>query len=188
MGSRVLHDHHKYGVLNVTDVLVKSSNIGMAKIGERLGNAELHKATTIFGFGHRCGIELPGELVGLVRPLKQWTSYSTGSVPMGQEIAVTPLQLIAGHAALANGGILISPRLVRDRPAAPTGRPWAKRPEHDERASVREPWLHNISLANPMLASNRPDESDESNKEAARRSPAVVSETVHPDIARWMVE
>jgi cell division protein FtsI (penicillin-binding protein 3) len=188
MGRRVLHDHHKYGVLNVTDVLVKSSNIGMAKIGERLSNAELHKATTIFGFGRRCGIELPGELVGLVRPLKQWTSYSTGSVPMGQEIAVTPLQLIAGHAALANGGRLISPRLVRDQPAAPTGRPWAKRPESHERSAARKPWLHNISLAIPTLASNRPDESDESNDEAARTSPAVVSETVHSDIARWMVE
>jgi cell division protein FtsI/penicillin-binding protein 2 len=112
MGRRVLHDHHKYGPLSVTDILVKSSNIGMAKIGERMGNARLFQAAMAFGFGGRTGIELPGELSGRVRPLKQWNSYSTGSVPMGQELAATPLQIIAAYGALANGGTLITPRLV----------------------------------------------------------------------------
>ncbi len=112
MGKRLLHDHHRYGALSVTDILVKSSNIGMAKIGERMGNARLYQAAIAFGFGGRTGIELPGELAGRVRPLKQWNSYSTGSVPMGQEIAATPLQIIAAYGALANGGTLITPRLV----------------------------------------------------------------------------
>jgi cell division protein FtsI/penicillin-binding protein 2 len=112
MGQRLLHDHHRYGALSVTDILVKSSNIGMAKIGERMGNARLYQAAIAFGFGGRTGIELPGELAGRVRPLKQWNSYSTGSVPMGQEIAATPLQIIAAYGALANGGTLITPRLV----------------------------------------------------------------------------
>ena len=112
MGRRVLHDHHRYGLLSLTDVLVKSSNIGMAKIGERMGNEQLEKAATLFGFGRKTGIELPGELVGILRPLKQWTSYSTGSIPMGHEIATTPLQLITAHAALANGGELVRPRIV----------------------------------------------------------------------------
>jgi cell division protein FtsI/penicillin-binding protein 2 len=112
MGHRILHDHHKYGPLSVIDILVKSSNIGMAKIGQRLGNARLFQAAMAFGFGGRTGIELPGELPGRVRPLKQWNSYSTGSVPMGQEIAATPLQIIAAYGALANGGTLITPRLV----------------------------------------------------------------------------
>ncbi len=112
MGRRVLHDHHRYGMLSLTDVLVKSSNIGMAKVGEKLGNHELFRATVQWGFGARTGIELPGELDGLVRPLTQWNSYSTGSIPMGQELAVTPLQLATAHAALANGGLLQSPRLV----------------------------------------------------------------------------
>src|SRR5205807_6358871 len=97
MGRRVLHDHHRYGRLPVVDILVKSSNIGMAKIGERMGNARLFQAATAFGFGARTGIELPGELAGRVRPLKQWNAYSTGSVPMGQEVAATPLQLIAAY-------------------------------------------------------------------------------------------
>jgi cell division protein FtsI (penicillin-binding protein 3) len=112
MGRRVLHDHHRYGKLSLTDVLVKSSNIGMAKIGERMENARLHEAATIFGFGRKTGIELPGELPGILRPLKEWTSYSTGSIPMGHELATTPLQLITAHAALANGGLLVRPRIV----------------------------------------------------------------------------
>lgn len=112
MGGRQLHDHHKYGMLSLTDVLVKSSNIGMAKIGEKLGNDELFDLTHAWGFGARTGVELPGELSGIVHPRKKWTSYSIGSVPMGQEIAVTPMQLIAAHAALANGGLLKTPRLV----------------------------------------------------------------------------
>jgi cell division protein FtsI/penicillin-binding protein 2 len=115
MGRRTLHDHHPYGRLSVTDILVKSSNVGMAKIGERLGNDGLYAAAATFGFGRRTGIELPGELPGLLRPLDDWTSYSTGSIPMGQELASTPLQIIAAHAALANGGRLISPHLLLSR-------------------------------------------------------------------------
>ena len=114
MASRVLHDHHKYGALSVTDILVKSSNIGMAKIGQRMGNTRLYQAAVAFGFGGPTGIELPGELPGKVRALRKWNSYSTGSVPMGQEIAATPLQIITAYGALANGGTLTSPRLVRD--------------------------------------------------------------------------
>jgi len=112
MGARVLHDHHPFGELSLTDVLVKSSNIGMAKIGEKLTNAELYRAVIAFGFGRKTGSELPGELDGIVRPREKWDGYSTGSIPMGQEIAVTPLQLITAHAALANGGRLMNPRLV----------------------------------------------------------------------------
>ena len=116
MGRRVLHDHHPYGLLSLTDVLVKSSNIGMAKIGERMGNERLEHAATLFGFGRKTGIELPGELPGILRPLKEWTSYSTGSIPMGHELATTPLQLITAHAALAHGGMLVRPRIVLPDP------------------------------------------------------------------------
>lgn len=114
MGRRVLHDHHPYPSLSVEDVLVKSSNIGMARIGERLGLSELHRATALFGFGRRTGIELPGEVEGLVRPAVEWDSYSIGSIPMGQELAVTPIQLITAHAALANEGRLVRPHLLLD--------------------------------------------------------------------------
>ena len=113
MGRRLLHDHHPYPELSVTDILVKSSNIGMAKIGERLKNRGLYEATLKFGFGRPTGINLPGELSGILRPLKEWNGYSTGSIPMGHELAVTPLQLITAQAALANGGQLITPRILK---------------------------------------------------------------------------
>ncbi|MDG2128576.1 MAG: penicillin-binding protein 2 [Fuerstiella sp.] len=112
MGRRILHDHHAYSQLSVENVLVKSSNIGMARIGERLGVQGLYRATAAFGFGTRTGIELPGEVGGLVRPKADWDEYSIGSIPMGHELAVTPLQLITAHAALANGGRLVRPHLL----------------------------------------------------------------------------
>ena len=112
MGPRVLHDHHRYGELSLTDVLVKSSNIGMAKIGERLTNENLYRAAVMFGFGSKTGSGLPGELNGILQSFHKWNIYSTGSIPMGQEIAVTPLQLITAHAALANEGVYRQPGLI----------------------------------------------------------------------------
>ena len=114
MGKRILHDHHPYSKLSVEDVLVKSSNIGMARIGERIGLEELYRATAAFGFGARTGIELPGEIDGLIRPQANWDEYSLGSIPMGHELAVTPLQLITAHAALANRGRMVRPHLLVD--------------------------------------------------------------------------
>ncbi|QDT38027.1 peptidoglycan D,D-transpeptidase FtsI family protein [Stratiformator vulcanicus] len=113
-GSRLLTDPVAHGRLSVTDVLVKSSNIGMAKIGERLGNDELFHAAAAFGFGRRTGSGLSGEVAGLLRPVSRWDHYSTGSVPMGQEFAVTPLQLAVAHAAIASDGVLKQPRFVKD--------------------------------------------------------------------------
>ncbi len=112
MGKRLLHDHHPYGLLSLTDVLVKSSNIGMAKIGERLGNVRLHQLAQAFGFGSKTGIELPGEVTGFLRPEKEWTRYSTGSIPMGHELTATPLQMATAYAILANHGRRISPHLL----------------------------------------------------------------------------
>ncbi|MCA9039948.1 MAG: penicillin-binding protein 2 [Planctomycetaceae bacterium] len=112
MGRRTLHDHHRYGELDLTNVLVKSSNIGMAKIGECLQNQGLFETVSNFGFGQPTGVPVAGELAGKLRPFKDWDGYSTGSIPMGQEIAATPLQMIRAHAVLANGGILVQPKLV----------------------------------------------------------------------------
>jgi len=129
MGRRLLHGHHPYGRLSVKNILIKSSNIGMAKIGERLTNSGLHQAATRFGFGRLTGCGLPGEISGTVRPLDQWTGYSTGSVPMGQEISVTPLQLIMAFAALANGGKMMSPQFVLrvSAPGTAVDRPLTKK-------------------------------------------------------------
>jgi cell division protein FtsI/penicillin-binding protein 2 len=114
MGPRLLHSDHPHGELSVPEVIIRSDNIGMAIIGERLTNPGLFHAVQSFGFGRPTGLELPGESAGQVRALCEWTNYySTGSVPMGQELAVTPIQLVTAFCALANGGELLRPRIVR---------------------------------------------------------------------------
>jgi len=112
VGARRLHDHHPYGFLTTAEVLAKSSNIGMAKLGERLGNQRMYEALYALGFGHPTGIDLPGEDPGLLMPLRKWDKFTTTSVPMGQEIAVTPMQILTAFCALVNGGRLIQPRVV----------------------------------------------------------------------------
>lgn len=112
VGARRLHDHHPYGFLTAAEVLAKSSNIGMAKLGERLGNQRMYEALYALGFGHPTGIDLPGEDKGLLMPLRKWDKFTTTSVPMGQEIAVTPMQIVTAFCALVNGGRLIQPRVV----------------------------------------------------------------------------
>lgn len=112
MGARILHSHRPYGRLPFPEVLIRSDNIGMAIIGERLGIEGTFRAVHLFGFGTRTGIEIPGEVPGKVLPYHLWNLYSLGSVPMGHEIGVTPIQLINAFAALANGGWLLRPTVV----------------------------------------------------------------------------
>lgn len=113
-GPRLLHDHHPYGKISLADVIIHSSNIGAAKIGALvLGAKRTREALLAFGFGVPTGIELPAEDDGRIFPLKRWNIYSETSVPMGHEIMVTPLQLTAGLAAIANGGILYRPWIVK---------------------------------------------------------------------------
>lgn len=113
IGKRLLHDDHPYGYLSFENIVAKSSNIGMAQLGERLGNDALYRSLRRFGFGQRTGIDFLGEAIGSLQPLSKWTSYTTSSVPMGQEIAATPLQLMAAFCAIVNDGVLLKPRLVR---------------------------------------------------------------------------
>jgi cell division protein FtsI (penicillin-binding protein 3) len=102
-----------FGDLNLREILINSSNIGMAKIGQRLGKERLHDGLKLFGFGGKTGIELPGEVEGLLRPANTWTGYSVTRIPYGQEICVTSMQLIRAFCILANGGRLVRPFLVR---------------------------------------------------------------------------
>jgi len=111
-GGRISDHGHSYGVRSVSDVVVVSSNIGMAKIGEKLGNSALHTIARRFGLGERTGVDLPGQSPGIVRPLRKWDGYSLRRVPFGQEISVTALQLTMATASLANGGLLLRPRIV----------------------------------------------------------------------------
>ncbi len=112
-GRKITDVHNGYSRLAFWDVLVKSSNIGMSMLGERMGNEKIWKALTNFGFGKPTGIELPGESGGKVSPLAKWTKYSTESCVQGYELMVTPLQLARGFCAYANGGRLVQPRLIK---------------------------------------------------------------------------
>ncbi len=117
--GRVIHEaKHGYGVLSVADVLAKSSNIGAIQIGLKVGEKNLLDYVRRFGFGKTTGIPLPAESSGMVRDLKHWGKTSIGSVAMGHEVSTTALQLAQACSVIANGGVLVRPRLVlkRQRP------------------------------------------------------------------------
>jgi len=102
-----------FGDLTLREIIVRSSNIGMAKIGQRLGKDKLYKGLSTFGFGKRTGIDLPGEANGLLWPAEKWTGYSVTRIPFGQEVSVTAIQLVRAFCILANGGHSVKPFLVK---------------------------------------------------------------------------
>jgi cell division protein FtsI/penicillin-binding protein 2 len=110
--GRVLHDHESYGPLSVEGIITKSSNIGAAKIGIKMGEDRLYDYITEFGFGERTSLLLPGEVRGIVHPVKRWSKVSVAQIPMGQGIAVTRLQMIMAMCAIANKGCLMRPLLL----------------------------------------------------------------------------
>ncbi len=112
-GGRVLHDHGSYGSLSVERIITKSSNIGAAKIGIKLGNQRLYDYVCNFGFGARTGIPLPGEVKGIVHEVKDWSKVTIAQIPMGHGIAVTRLQMAMAMCAIANDGWLMRPMLVQ---------------------------------------------------------------------------
>ncbi len=112
-GSRTIHDTHAYGALPLHEVISRSSNIGMSLLGHKVGNERLYRYLRLYGFGDATGITLPGEHTGLVQDFSRWTSFSTCSIPIGQEVAVTALQVATGFSVFCNGGILLRPRIVR---------------------------------------------------------------------------
>src|SRR5213596_2299858 len=112
-GGAVLHDHRAFSYLSVQDILIKSSNIGAAKLALSVGDQKFYEYVRRFGFGERTGIELPGEIGGLIRPPRSWSKISITRIPMGHEIGVTPLQMAVAMATIANGGKLITPRIVK---------------------------------------------------------------------------
>lgn len=111
--GRTIHEaHHGYGILPMAMVLAKSSNIGAIQIGMRVGQNNLYDYVRRFGFGSRSGIPLPAESPGMVRKLSRWGKTSLSSVAMGHEVGVTTLQLAEACSAVANGGLLVKPRLI----------------------------------------------------------------------------
>jgi cell division protein FtsI (penicillin-binding protein 3) len=114
VANTVIHDHEKLGWLSFAQVIQKSSNIGAAKAGMALGEQRLHRYLQSFGFGERTEIDLPGEAVGLLKNPREWGRRTVASISMGQEIGVTPMQMVSAVAAIANGGVLMKPYIVSE--------------------------------------------------------------------------
>ena len=106
------HEDHRYGLLSFEDVMVHSSNVGTVRVGLALGQQRFYDWVRRFGFGEKTGVPLPGEQSGLLRQPKKWSLVSPASISIGQEIAVTPLQITRAVAAVATGGLLVEPRIV----------------------------------------------------------------------------
>jgi len=114
LAGHTIHDHKPYGDLSVTEVMANSSDVGAIKLGLRLGDDRFYRYIQAFGFGAKTDLELPGEERGLLKPPGRWSGISIGEISMGQEIGVTPLQMVTAFSAIANGGILFQPRIVHD--------------------------------------------------------------------------
>jgi cell division protein FtsI (penicillin-binding protein 3) len=112
--GRVIHDWHPFGVLTVEKILAHSSDVGAIKVALQLGAPRFYDTIRTFGIGQPTGIELPGENHGLLRPLENWSANSIGSLAMGQEVSVTPIQIVSAISAIANGGTLYRPHILRD--------------------------------------------------------------------------
>jgi len=114
VGGRLIHDVHKNGILTFSEVIQRSSNVGAIQIGMRLGKERFYKYIRAFGFGEKTGIDLPGEGSGKVREPGKWSGTSIGAISIGQEVSVTPLQLLRAVSAIANKGYLMRPYIISE--------------------------------------------------------------------------
>ena len=111
--GKILKDHgHGFADLSVADILVHSSNIGAAKLAMKLGEQRFYEYIRSFGFGERTGINLPGEISGIVHPPYKWSKISISRIPMGQGVGVTPIQMISAVSAVCNNGKLMLPQII----------------------------------------------------------------------------
>src|SRR3954468_11622338 len=120
LNGRVIHDDRSdhFGVVTVHYALEHSSDVAAVKLALKMGPDNFYKYMRAFGFGSRPGVELPGETRGLLRPVNKWGSTSIGSLAIGQEVGVTPLQLVSMVSTIANGGIYLPPHVLMPAPAA----------------------------------------------------------------------
>ena len=113
VGNHILHDHGSHGTLTFQQVIEQSSNIGTTKIAQKLGPAVYHKYAKRFHFGEKTGIDLLGEVNGVLPPPAQWSKTTIGAIPIGHEVLVTPLQLVAAISAIANDGVYMKPFVLK---------------------------------------------------------------------------
>ncbi len=114
IATHILHDHRPHGWLTFREVIGQSSNIGTSKVAQVLGKEAVYKYIKLFGFGKDSGVDLPGETPGMIKEPRLWSKISIAIVPMGQEVAVTTLQLANAISVIANGGQLMKPYVVKE--------------------------------------------------------------------------
>jgi cell division protein FtsI (penicillin-binding protein 3) len=114
VGGKAIRDVHRNGILTFQEVIKKSSNVGAVMIGQKLGKEKYYDYLRKFGFGDKSGIDIPGEVRGILRGPGDWSGTSLGAISIGQEIGVTPLQIIRAYSAIANGGFLMKPYVVSE--------------------------------------------------------------------------
>lgn len=112
VGAHVLHDHTKHGLLTFREVIEQSSNIGTVKVAQILGPQIIYKYMKLYGFGSKTGIDLIGEISGVAKEPRQWSKISIASIPIGQEVGATAIQLACAMSVIANGGNLMKPYVV----------------------------------------------------------------------------
>ena len=112
VGKHLIHDHEKYGMLSFREIVKVSSNIGIYKVGQKVGRNRFAESISLFGFGEETGIDFPGEVPGFIRPARLWQEIDFANITFGQGIRVTPIQLASGFVAIANGGMRMRPYLV----------------------------------------------------------------------------
>jgi len=129
VADRTITDAEEHGTenLSVAEILSRSSNIGAVEIGLELGATRFSRWIDRFGFGRPTGVRFPGEEEGIVPKLDQYSGSTMGNLPMGQGLAVTPMQMVAGYAAIANGGVLRPPRLIERVGEDPVREPRGRR-------------------------------------------------------------
>ena len=113
VANHILHDHEPLGTISFKQVIEQSSNIGTTKVAQRLGPQRVYNYAHHFRFGMKTGIDLPGEAQGILKPVSRWSKTSIGAVPIGQEVTVTPIQLMGAISAIANDGVYMRPFVVK---------------------------------------------------------------------------
>ncbi len=113
VANHILHDHEPLGTITFKQVIEQSSNIGTTKVAQKLGANRVYNYAHHFRFGIKTGIDLPGEASGILKPVSRWSKTSIGAVPIGQEVTVTPVQLLGAISAIANDGIYMRPYVVK---------------------------------------------------------------------------
>ncbi|PEN13260.1 penicillin-binding protein [Longibacter salinarum] len=129
-----MKDVKAYGTISFAEVLSKSSNVGMAKTATRIDEGIFYQYARNLGFGQPTWIDLPGEVGGTLKKPANWSRTSLTSMSIGYEVSVTPIQLLAAYSALANGGLLVQPHVVKERRSVTGERLWTQRPDSIRRA------------------------------------------------------